>query len=401
MGWFGRSAARSVNAANDGPDIRKSSDPVLATFERQAALSYPDLAPAQAVRRMMDAYAYLMADGDDLEMRVAVESRMLARTDPHDLADRFEHTPLPRIDPYPDGHDARLEWIADVLRSERREVADGRMTLQHALVVAAYDRGEIPLHVRNGETVVGAGPSRAGEAEIEAAVHQIARMPSRLLFHRFRHVPGVVEHEIPPEGRLQDRLFWIENALKAAETRELCGLSASDRDHGVPMVRGLDIGFTDIEMEGTPEGRLVFAGRLLISGQQACILSSQGDGRLDGQAWESGFRSEDLAVLDAYVRMSCPLRDDGDGERETGLMDLILDQVMTRVATMTYRSATADVVLFVPDGDGQPLDLLAVPVPPGGSRRDAIEHLRSHHPSAVVLDEMEEVDAVALWTSLS
>ena len=401
MGWFGKGTARSKNVANDRGNDAARSNPLLTTFERHAALNYPDMPPDRAMRRMMDAYAYLVADGDDLDMRVAIESRMLAKADPYDLADRLEHTSLPRIDPYPEDHDARLEWIAEVLRSERRDVAEGRMPLHHALAVAAAPRGETPMHLRGGQTVVGAGPSRTSDAEIQAAAHQIVRMPSRLLYHRFKHVPGVLEETIPSEGRIQDRLFWLEGALRAAETRELCGLATTRREDAVPMVAGLDIGLTDIEMESTHDDLLVFAARLLVSGEPACIVSSPGDGTLQGSGWAEGFVDEDLDVLDAYVRLACPLREDANGVRETGLMDVVLDQVMAWVATMAYRNATVDAVLFCPDASDEHLELLSVPIPEGGSRPEAIDYVRSRYPLAIVLDEMHETDAVSLWTTLS
>lgn len=394
MGWFRKS---SVAAPVPGDALV---DPTLALFQREARRLRPALSPDDALRELIDAYTYLVADGDDLDLRLSVESRLLADLDPDDLSIRLEHTPLPRIDPYPEDLEDAIAWIADVLTAERADVAAGRIPLRHAIAIAAFDRGPVPEHLRGHDLQLGSGPSRASEDDMTRNVEQIMLMPDRLLLQRFQHVPGAEADAIPATHRPADRRDWIHAAIRAMETRELCGMSPVRRS-SLPMLGGLHIGIVDIDLQPRADGLLGFSGTLAVEATEICAISSPGDGSLSASAWRQGYDERDLDEIARYVPSAAPPIMDDQGSRPCTLIDLLLDQVQSHVVLMAYRGASTGAVMFCIDAPGDDLELLSVPIPEGGTREAAIAHVTSTYAEVLLLDEMEEMDAALLWVSLS
>ena len=395
MGWLGK-----LMGSGDVAPTSAAED-AAGPFQQEAHALYPDMDRSAAEHRLASNHAHIVAEGHELEMRVALEANHLSTLDDDALAARLEHTPLPRIDPIPEDEISQLAWFEDVLRSEHRDMVEGRIPFRQALRIAAAPRHEAPERLDVGVPTPGRGAKRLSDKEMMLQVRQIERMPSRLLHHRFRHVPGVVEEDIPPEHRVADRTEWTLLVMRADETRQLCGLSAPSDEDTARWMQGISIVLEDIDVAMLPGDMLAFTGTLFVDRRRLCSISSPGDGTYQGEDWSLDGHPDDLTELQAYVSMSSALRNDGYGKRPSTLFDVLLDQVMTSLTVSGYRAASTDAVLFCPDMNAERPEILAVAVPDDGSRTGAYEYILGIHPEAVILDEMAEEDAALLWMTLT
>jgi len=383
MRWLDRLKASPATPSGDTSPV-----------ERRAQKLFPQENAETAVRMVSGALKTFVQDGQDLEMRIATEAGILARLDPEDLADRFQSTNLPRLDGYPDEHDARLAWIEDVLRAEHRDVCEGRIALMDALQIAVSCRG---YAVRESDAPIGLGrgPARSGSDVIEREALQIARLPDGLLRQRFRSVPGAAEADIPAIHRQDARTEWIVRALEAAETRQLCRLADAATDG--TWVEDLTVTVEGIELQVSQDDRLGFTAELGVSGMRICRVSSTDHDALAMSHWQPGTGPGEIEAVEDYLATRWAA-DDG---APANLQDLVLDRVSMHVALSGYHAATAHSVLFCPDiGAAEPY-LIEVIIPEGGTREDTIAYVRTLNDEAVMLDEMPEEDAALLWASLS
>jgi len=383
MRWLDRLKAAPATPSGDTSPV-----------DRRAQKLFPQENAETAVRMVSGALETFVQDGQDLEMRIATEAGILARLDPEDLADRFQSTNLPRLDGYPDEHDARLAWIEDVLRAEHRDVCEGRIALVDALQIAVSCRG-YATRESDAPIGLGRGPARSGNDVIEREALQIARLPDGLLRQRFRSVPGAAEADIPAIQRQDARTEWIVRALEAAETRQLCRLPDAATD--AAWVEDLTVTVEGIELQVSQDDRLGFTAELGVSGMRICRVSSTGHGALSMSHWEPGTGPGEVEAIEDYLAT----RWTADDGAPANLQDLVLDRVSMHVAVSGYHAATAHSVLFCPDiGAAEPY-LIEVMIPEGGTREDAIAYVRTLNDDAVMLDEMPEEDAALLWASLS
>ena len=398
MGWLNRAADKIKGG--QPPRERLTQPQPASEISRQAAILFPDLPQAESERRLADAYAYLMADGMDLEARIITEVQILSELEPEDLADRFEHTPLPRVDAFPEDPVKILEWLEDVLRSEHHDLTSGRIPYAHALKIASFPRGEVPSHLSGTIPQVQVGPQRFSDEEVEIQAGQILRMPTKFLRHRFRQVPGVEDADIPDEYRTEERMDWIVAALRAEETRQLCQLT-DPRHEGGEWTAGLQIDFVDINLEATDNGLLAFSGNLYVEGERLCLLVSPGDGSYSCSQFAPGVTDEDVTALDAYISAFGEMRQGEEQIRPTFLMDLLLDRVLAHCTIVRYRAAAQNSILFCPDISAENPEIFMIEIPEGGSREDASTAVRVNYPEAILLDDMKEMDAALLWATLT
>jgi hypothetical protein len=386
MGWLDRLKATPAAPAGEGVGA--------SPLERRAQKLFPLDDADAAVRKASGALEMFVEDGQALEMRIATEAGILARLDPEDLADRFQSTHLPRLDGYPEEHEARLAWIEDVLRAEHRDVREGRIGLMDALQIAASCRG-YAIRGSDAAIALGRGPARSPRDAIEREALQIARLPDGLLRQRFRNVPGAADADIPAIHRQDARTEWIARALEAAETRQLCRLPEATTQGA--WNEDLAVTVDDVELQVSQDDRLGFTAELGVSGMRICRVSSSGHGALAMSHWEPGTGPGEIEAIEDYLAT----RWNADDGAPADLPGLVIDRVSMHVAISGYHAATAHSILFCPDIGAADPYLIEVMIPEGGTRADAIAHVRTLNDEAVMLDEMPEEDAALLWTSLS
>lgn len=394
MGWFGRKKESEPKASAQGDATRA---PATTPLARHAKELHPELPAAEAERLLLGRLQWIMASGRDLEMRLAAETPRLAALDADELADRFEGTILPRMDPIPDEPVARMAWIDDVLRSEHRDILDGRMALGDIVRIAATMTDHVPPATDAGITM-GRGPARVSDDEIRLQAQQMMAMPMKLLLHRFRSVGADVSGPPPQNGMTP--IDWMMAALRAEETRRLSRLAPLQAMGPTAWETTLDIGFDEIRVVNLSTKVTLFTARILIDGQPMCSVQMQPDGTLMASDYAEGVDGSVIKLLDRYVGDTHQPRGEGDDLRRTELDDVILDAVIAHLTAADYREASRNAVIFCPDMNAGVPRLISVPVPAGGSREGAHAHIRDMYGNAVILDEIDEPTAVLLWSSL-
>lgn len=393
MGWFGKKKAESGMPVAVSPQT-----PSQTPLRRHAAALYPELPAVEAERLLLGRMQWLMASGRDLEMRLAAETPRLAALDADALADRFEGTVLPRMDPIPEEPVARMAWIDDVLRSEHRDIVDGRMALGDLVRIATTMTDAVPPANEAAGLSMGRGPARVSDEDLRLQAQQMMAMPMKLLLHRFRSVGADVSGPPPHNGMTP--IDWLMAGLRAEEARRLSRLAPIQATVPTAWEAALDIGFDQIRVVDISPTVTLFTARIIVDGAPVCTVQMQPDGTLLASEHAEGVDGGVIELLDRYVRDMHAARGEADALRPTTLDDVILDAVLAHLAAEEYRAASRDAVVFCPDIDAAVPRLVSVPIPRGGSREGACAHIREMYDTAVILDEVDEPTAVLMWSSL-
>ena len=140
------------------------------------------------------------------------------------------------------------------------------------------------------------------------------------------------------------------------------------------------------------DGRLTWRGTLVVDGQEECDLSHDGsDDPPVASAWRPGSSVERLARIEAETAAENATADT--------LFRACLDQARSHALVEALRLRTETSVLFLPTPDSD--TLLEVEVPQEGTRDEAASFVRATHPRAVLLQEMEALEAVEAWVRLA
>lgn len=359
-------------------------------------LDQPDLAEAceRIAGGMAARFAAMSASGVDAVRRIAEETSHLASLNDEAVHRRFSGIPPARVDPLPLAEAERRQWIRETLIGENACVRAG--AISPALAVAASQRIAIevkPPAVGTDRVVLESAayhPDLSPWRRIAEQAVVLAEQSDHALRMRFAKHPRMAQTEIPAEP--QARTSWTRRALAADHVRRIAGIAQGGQtDAGAPamMIELLGIRILVASREG-----IEFAGSLFVDGRRICDLSSSGEGRIETSHWMNGCSEDDLTAISDYI---AAVGDARDGGRPDSLTDRILDQVSMHQAVEGYRLASAGALLFIEDGRATPLSLLSVAIPTEGTRAEAASQVRETHPSAVLLDDLDEEDAALVW----
>lgn len=335
-------------------------------------------------------YVAISDTGLRLIRRVEAEATHLAPLDDETIAHRFELGPAARLDAIPLGDEERRDWVRDMLIGENLMVRTGAMSPADAR--AASRRITVPIEQHNPPTdtrIVVDNHVHCGGTFERRMIHQATLLRLQAddaLKTRFSKLRGV--HEIPKTP--SEREAWIRRALTAEHIQTLRQQGGRDAS----TTTALRVELSDI-VASEAAGLLSYTGTLRVDGEAICTVSTTGGGALTGGEWRLGTIETDLEVISDHIGRTMPPRHDGAGERADTLEETLLDQVVRHLALCGYRSSSAYAVMFVDDMDT--MELLSVPIPLGGSRGGAQDHVRALHPGATLLDDLDEDTQALIW----
>lgn len=341
-------------------------------------------------------YAAIGASGVDLLRRVDEESKALSGMEDEHLSARFHGVPASRIDVPPAGGAERIAWVRDMLIGESACVRQGLIAPEAAIAIAARITVPVPRHDPSGTPLILESMAYHRDLlpwrRISDQAVALSGQDDNTIRTRLTRIPGIAGIVIPPDQG--ERTRWIERVLVADHVRRISGLGVTDdaATAATLSIEVLGISIHEVEHDG-----IAFEATLFVDGRRICDIASGRDGLLDVGGWAEGCSPADLDALAGYISATGPLREDG---RPDSLEDRILDQVSMHVAVGSYRNARKNAVLFIADRRNPEIEILSVAIPSGGSREGAMEHVRTMHPHAVLLDEMEDEDAALLWTAM-
>lgn len=151
------------------------------------------------------------------------------------------------------------------------------------------------------------------------------------------------------------------------------------------------------------DGRMPFRCDLLVDGIALATIESPGDGTLHPTAWHGGHGPDDLEALRAYVRQHGEPRSDDGIARPDSLEETVLERISTHLLLLAFREAGADAVLFCdPDEDAPGGQVIrCVEIDPEIGRDATYDLVVQKFPEAILLDDIGEDDAFALWLAYS